>query len=71
MYCVFYMVIVDGTLTPNAETCATLEETLKRCEMARQAGHSFVTIGVENPNMTGKLGVEAPKADYYWHKRRT
>ncbi len=71
MYCVFYMELRDSNeVLPTAVKCEDLNNALKEAEAARTSGHKFVTIGVENPNMVGSLGVCEPPKDYYWHKRR-
>ena len=45
-------------------------QALDRCQVLRNAGHSFVTMASQLEDMVGEFGVAETGPDYAWKKRR-
>jgi hypothetical protein len=67
------MNVVFG-ISPSGEVVAfRASDVLVSLEISyrlRKEGYKYVTTGVENPNHTGKMGVDVTGPEYDWKKRR-
>lgn len=54
----------------NGEAFQDISQALDRCQVLRNAGHSFVTMASQLEDMVGEFGVTEAGPDYNWKKRR-
>ena len=54
----------------NGEVFRDIGAALDRCQVLRNAGHSFVTMASQLEDMVGEFGVAETGPDYAWKKRR-
>jgi len=52
------------------EVFGDIGPALDRCQVLRNAGHSFVTMASQLEDMVGEFGVAETGPDYAWKKRR-